>query len=256
MLKIIKHDAKLIFRTNFSLMISMLCLAVVTFLFNLLLSGISSTNESTVFIRVSLISVISLSSIAIVVLFAMCVINVYTRYMHSIFGDEGYLTMVLPVRTSRLLLAKIFSGAIWLSISGAVMVVSAVIAWVLPAYILAGPDLWTWIPPKVTVSAENILSLANSIVMLIGTEMAVFAGINIGAVFVPKHRSLGSFLFAAGVIMVQSVLTTLISSLTLSCSPEVADMIYLATSTLLTVGFIVAEYFLSVDFLTKRFNIE
>lgn len=57
-----------------------------------------------------------ISFVGLVVLWAMTFITLFQRYNTNLYGSEGYLMFTLPVRGRMLLLSKVISAFIWLTL--------------------------------------------------------------------------------------------------------------------------------------------
>lgn len=160
-------------------------------------------------------SVMSLYAIGIFSIFAIFVVNSFfaiMRYYKSFFSDEGYLNMVIPADTGKLLLAKTISGYIWVLVSFAVMLLSFGIAAIVPNLL--------YDPKGFFLFADGILSgngtdfLFGAIAVILGCIQlfvsvfeaitVVFASVTIGSIAFSKHRIIGSVLIYMAISFVHS----------------------------------------------------
>jgi len=83
--------------------------------------GVSITNN---ILSVILLTLLIFSIIAIIASVFVIGFILLQRYYKNFFGDEGYLTFTLPVKTSAHLTAKLISGVFWMLLGGIGVVIS------------------------------------------------------------------------------------------------------------------------------------
>jgi len=83
--------------------------------------GVSMTNN---ILSVILLTLLIFSIIAIIASVFVIGFILLQRYYKNFFGDEGYLTFTLPVKTSAHLTAKLISGVFWMLLGGIGVVIS------------------------------------------------------------------------------------------------------------------------------------
>lgn len=110
--KLIKHDLNYSKKSFFSiaaLMIVLSIVAAVSFSFNIGSIGMISLLAFTIVLTVSNI---------------MTVVLIFNGYRKSIFGQNGYLFLTLPVSKNRLLLSKTIGALIWFNFMTVVTVIT------------------------------------------------------------------------------------------------------------------------------------
>lgn len=75
------------------------------------------------------------------------------RYYKSLFGNEGYLTLTLPVKKSSILISKVIVAFIWLALSTIFMLLSFVGFF----YILDIRDIWELLLEILTPELKNLI---------------------------------------------------------------------------------------------------
>ena len=113
--KLIKHDL------NYSKK-AFLSIAAVAIVFSLVVTFSVSFGNT-------LISIILLSITGIImsVMFIISIILIYNSYKKSLFGQNGYLFLTIPVSKNKLLLSKIIGALIWLNFMSVVTIIMTVI---------------------------------------------------------------------------------------------------------------------------------
>ena len=122
------------------------------------------------------------------------------RFYVNVYGDEGYLTLTLPVKRSYIILSKLIVGMCWLIAQVVVIILSLLILTVSPQFIKA---FWEVIA-AIELVALRIAAILNMPIGLMISELAVlliltfvftilmlYASISIGQLFT-RHRLIGS----------------------------------------------------------------
>lgn len=122
------------------------------------------------------------------------------RFYVNVYGDEGYLTLTLPVKRSYIILSKLIVGMCWLMAQVVVIILSLLILTVSPQFIKA---FWEVIA-AIELVALRIAAILNMPIGLMISELAVlliltfvftilmlYASISIGQLFT-RHRLIGS----------------------------------------------------------------
>ena len=117
-LKLLKHELKSSYR-NFAIIYGIvLSLGVLAPMFyNLKLE------------RLSIISVV-LILISAIPFFVVNIVVIVQRFSKNLFGNEGYLTLTLPVKVRTVVLSKILSAVIWIIAGVVVYFLSLVVLWI------------------------------------------------------------------------------------------------------------------------------
>lgn len=209
------------------------------------------------------------SYIAIAVLDVIVAIQIYSRYYKSVFTDEGYLTLVLPVSTHRLLLGKFLASSLWIVISAAATVLSIVVS-LIPIMVSMGPENTATIVASIlrmfTESIEElgvlnfVIQIILSVTVLIENILIVFAGITAGATVMRNHRVIGAVVFVYIANTVQSVMHSIIQGVLTPLILNGDVMIYYTVSNI--VQFVIAaviavvSYFVTYKIVHRGVNLE
>ena len=122
------------------------------------------------------------------------------RFYVNVYGDEGYLTLTLPVKRSYIILSKLIVGMCWLIAQVVVIILSLLILTVSPQFIKAFLEVIA----AIELVALRIAAILNMPIGLMISELAVlliltfvftilmlYASISIGQLFT-RHRLIGS----------------------------------------------------------------
>lgn len=209
------------------------------------------------------------SYIAVAVLDVIVAIQIYSRYYKSVFTDEGYLTLVLPVSTHRLLLGKFLAASLWIVISAAVTVLSVVVS-LIPIIAMSGREATMTIVDIIfTMFTDSIkeigvlnfvIEILLAVTVLIENILIVFAGITAGATVMRKHKVIGAVLFVYVANTIQSVVHSIIQG---TLAPMIMNgdvMMYYTVSNI--VQFVIAaviavvSYFVTYRIVHNGVNLE
>ncbi len=207
------------------------------------------------------------SAVAIAMIFLAIALILGYRYYRSFFTDEGYLTMVLPVRGRTLFLAKVASGATW----GGVALVIAVLSFLLMAWgassTLVGSafEIYISTAPGVPAVVTVLITVLNVCASLFLQLILMYGAINLAGLVFRKYSILGAVLFYLVSNTALSILSSLIQAVVLvflaplTQNPNMLSVIsfYSATaiSLLLDAAIIVAVWLMSVHVLEKKLNL-
>lgn len=259
--KVFKYDIRALKRSVLSFAIALLSVGVVGCAVQLFINSFSETADGFGF--VGLYGLWFLCVLAVFGLTAAAVILIFYRFYRSIFTDEGYLTMTLPVGTHALLLGKMLAAALLLLCVFLVFGVAYVLVFILPDLFYMLQMGWlenlydeflTMLPfgdlGDLSVSVLWFLSLLASALKAL---VLLYAAITLGATALKKAKLLGAFLFVFLIAFADGILSTLtllIPSVSASSAAEYGIDIFL--SLLVAVAF----YFLTYFLLHRCFNIE
>ena len=132
------------------------------------------------------------------------------RFYMNVYGDEGYLTLTLPVKRSYIILSKLIVGVVWLIAQLIVTILSIFILAASPEFMKALAEICVYIEMFVMRFAlildvpSGLLITELVVLLLISLVYAVlmlYASISIGQLFT-RHRLIGSVL---GYMMIGAV---------------------------------------------------
>ena len=197
--RLVRHDMRAISKRAVPLFIasgivSLLCCAVIYFTFGFA-DGIDSIFNA--FMLTGGLSMICVGTI--IAMFVSVLILVVARYYRSVFSDEGYLFMTVPVKKKTFLNAKVISSFIWFLLAAAVAWASAFISLVLPVLLYDTSlvsNVFELIKKEMgltevdtvyslTAFAVRIIIAAASIVKDV---MLIIASITLGAVMIKRFK--------------------------------------------------------------------
>ena len=169
-------------------------------------------------------TIIIISFIAITAYLVLSTVIIMKRYYQNLFTDEGYLTFTLPVKTSAILDAKVFSGLLW----GAIVSLVSIVSFILMIYVISGENFaaviedikmgieyffgYIEIPTYhyVLFIVEYVLSV---IVNFVFGMLLLYFCITLATVIVKKARVLLGVGLYIGVTSVLSALTQIVSTI-------------------------------------------
>ncbi len=263
--KLLKYDVRELFRSTLPLLISMGSIGVVC---AALLYFTMSFSETEGFFG-ALGATISFFGIGILALLVIAVVFEFisvSRYYKSLFTDEGYLNMVIPVKTSTLLFAKTLSVLIFNAIGVIALALSLFIAVLLPTMLYdmnyvsdVGEIVGFFV--DLSMSAEVVLFFVGAVFELVYSTVAVLSAITVGSAVVRRRKILGSvlFFFAFSLVksIVESIVGIIVEGLTVTeAQPTVYTAATTLTRVLLCIAFGTVLCLVNYRILNKKFNIE
>lgn len=192
------------------------------------------------------------------------------RIRSHIYGDEGYLTLVLPANAHQHTLAKLFSGTLWGYIHSITLALSVLLTMFIP--LLFSPEFSSSLgdPETTTAGLSAFLGVLEIVAPLVGIPsqlMLIFAAISVGSLLTPRARNLISILFYIGINTASQFLSGIIELLffdPLLYYDEAYNLlneeVYMLCTSLLGIAFSIVigvlMYFLNVHLLKKKVNLE
>lgn len=266
--RLIKYDMKAISKVAVPLfiasgIISLLCCAVLYYTFGFAEEINSIFNAIMMTGGLYFIGIITIVAMVVTVWF-----TVLSRYYKSIFTDEGYLNMVIPVTKRCYLNSKIISGAIWYALSGIVAWACVFISVILPTLLYDTTLIsLAFNTVKDVVGVTNVplmitalaLDLFISVVSLAKDVVLIMAAITIACVFIKRFKVLacvvfyfiiGSLeeLFKDAVLKLGSYITSNNEWVALAVNAIFEIVIIFVTAAVM--------YFISLYVLEKKLNLE
>ncbi len=211
-----------------------------------------------------------------IILISICsgavIIAVLVHFYKNVVSDEAYLTFTLPVKNGQIQGAHLLSGFLWMTISGAVVVLDFVLSVV--TFILAlgvsFDELAEVFEEFVKVfEIADIMQMAGLLVMtlVMGLFSSVFelllhyTAVLLGGVVVKKHRALAAVGFVVGINAIASAVFGVLSFvLAIVCgfvsmmSPFISQIVLYGITTVASVGGSIGVWFLN-GYLMKRINL-
>ena len=206
--KLLKYEMKGTGRTLVPFYGLMLLLAVITRIFN----GINIHKFSTLGeIAMGIVAfAYGLTMASVMMLTAFLVIQ---RFYRTVYGDEGYLTHTLPVKSRDIIISKTASAFLWI-------VLSAVVAFTSVMIIGYQAGMWNDLIYTINYWRDEIMlsrilgSGANMLLLgafaLISTTLMIYMSISIGQIF--KRKLIGSLGAFIGVSFIVNTITGIIGN--------------------------------------------
>lgn len=138
----------------------------------------------------------ALYTIYIVVLVVMTFVLIVTRFYKTMAGEQGYLTNTLPVKSSSLILAKLFSAVIW---ELAAILLPALSFLIFPLGHISNADIQLFLQEfyhsfhqiSMEIGLPWLLLILTGIVALISQPLMFYTAIAAGHLF-RRHRAIWS----------------------------------------------------------------
>ncbi len=265
--KLLKYDIKELLRQTLPLIISMCAVSIVCCV--LLYFSMSFGEAEGLFAAFgATMSFFGIGIFALMVLAVAIEFISIIRYYRSLFTDEGYLNMVIPVKTSTLLFAKTLSVVIFNLIGALTLVISLFIGVGLPiilydiGYINDVKDvIGLFVDVDEGIGGEVALSVIGALVELLYSTVAILSAITVGSVVVRRRKILGSVLFFFAFSFLKSVVESVVALIIEASLPDSATALAYLTAETVT-GIILstligaALYLLNLRILERKFNIE
>ncbi|WP_028829538.1 hypothetical protein [Proteocatella sphenisci] len=261
--KLLKYEMKGTGRTLLPFYGLMITLAAITRLFN----GINIYEFSKLGqIAMGIVAFsYGLTATSVMMLTAFLVVQ---RFYKTVYGDEGYLTHTLPVKSRDIIISKTISSFVWVALSALIAGISVIII----AYqagmwndILYALNYWTEgiVFGKIIITGVNLMLL--SIFSIISMTLMVYMSISIGQLF--KRKLIGSLGAFIGVSFIVNTVTGIIGNSRIAekfinisgqnSAQAISDFNVLVW---ILIAFyiikIVIYYFVTEHMMTKKLNLE
>ena len=163
---------------------------------------------------------ISMFFFVILAIAAVVVVNIVIirRFYVNVYGDEGYLTLTLPVKRSSIIWSKLVCSSVWLILTGAVVAISVgVLLLVGDRSVIS--DTFEYLRLYVGRMLESlrisevfaaVVMILAMLVELVSGILVFYASISIGQFFT-GHRLLGSVLGYMGIHVLTKIAESIYS---------------------------------------------
>ncbi|MBQ9071053.1 MAG: hypothetical protein IJY23_06895 [Clostridia bacterium] len=269
--KLLKHDMRSMSKVAAPMFIasgivSVICCAMLYFTF-----GFFEEDIHTVFGAIMLTGSFYLIGLgAIFVMWAIVSFLAIARYYKSLFTDEGYLNMVLPIKSVTLFSAKLLSTFIWIAFASGVAVLGTLISVVLPTLLYDSSMVAGLIDTAkvllglgedktALVITIGIVKLAESLVSSVESIIIIITAVTVGATLINRHKVFGSIIFYFVITLAEEIFSgvaTLVFESVLPNNLDISAFMSSLFALILSAGISVGMYFLSLFILEKKFNIE
>ncbi|MBR2650191.1 MAG: hypothetical protein IKD45_00870 [Clostridia bacterium] len=267
--KLMKHDLRAMARFSVPMfiasgIISVVCCAMLYFTF-------SFAEEADTFIggMLAVGSFYAMGIMAIAIMYVIVVIMVAVRYYKSLFTDEGYLNMVLPVKTTEMFNSKLLTSLIWTTLSGAVAIVCCLVSVFVPTALYDNEMMSTFLEDLsnmltlfgATEQAPivTVLGIISFIVSSVEGVLVIITAITLGSVIIKKYKIFGSIIFYFVINFVEENIIgvfELIMGSILGQSSENGYIFAMIFGIVVSVAVSVGMYIVNYYILNRRFNIE
>jgi hypothetical protein len=243
-----------------SAIISVVCCALLYF-------SMSFTEAENFFVGATF--AMGLFAMGILAIAVICVGSIFVsigRYYKSLFTDEGYLTMVIPVKTSTLLCAKVLASFINCTASLLVFFASIFIAVIMPV-ILFDPSYFAQIFDVAgflfnTIGIpENALGFTLQVIYAVANLVCsvniLLTAITVGSTVMTKHKIFGSIIFFYVIAFIEGLIESVASIVLVAISQDVImAVINTVIRIFIVLSFGALMYAVNLYVLKNKFNIE
>ncbi len=256
--KLMKYEFKSTARTFLPIYGALLATAFVTRLMMWGDAGTISMNGNFAYNLISGI-VVFLFIALLVATFALSLIVTLQRYYKNLLGEEGYLSMTLPVKPWQHITSKLVVSSVWYIASGVVAMLSFFILMLSRDFFTQFSHAITQIFSWITWDANTVMGTIELILMmLVGMACCIlilYASMSLGQL-TNKSRKLASFGWFLGLMFAMQMLT---GFLTRAFSGMMGHISFHAAAwyaIILMLAFSAVFFFLSNYMLSKKLNLE
>lgn len=269
--KLLKHDMRTMSKSALpmfivSAVVSIICCAMLYFT----LSFSGELIDNVVGVIAVVTSFYAMGIMAIAAMYIVVYILSLVRYYKSLFTDEGYLNMVLPVETTTMLNAKILSTLIWFSIGAVVTAAGIFIAVVMPLLLYNGEIvaeiaeivkyIFSAFITESYAASITVLQIVAFVVQFFESTILVITAITVGASVMKRRKVLGAFLFYFAITFVRenviAVIGLIIDVFLIDAAGEAGIVASIIFNIIVSLAITVVCYFIDRMILNKKFNIE
>lgn len=277
--KLFKHDFASIGRVTFPIFIALTIASLIGKFFIFLASKKSFVDSaSTGFYKIlkNLSSVFEvLYILAIIVAVAGIFIFIIYRFYQSIYTDEGYLTLTLPVKSHQILFSKLLSAFVWSVLTYAIAFLDLFIILRTKDTVNtfskikdAFADIFSDISAGMNISNGTLITelVILAIITIFAQYLIFYTSITAGCSFATKHKLLGTIVAFIVISIIMQILTKgqvhfLNNFLTEKISDLSTDQFKATQATIITVtvtNFIYSLifFFTSSHFIKSKVNLD
>ncbi len=202
--KLIKHEFRALSR--FLLPIHILLL-IACILGRFLFQSITTTDLPNVIILISFVCFISI----LIIVPCATVVLIIVRYYKSLYTDEGYLTLTLPVTRGQLLFSKAFVACVWSILDLALVIIGCAIAIIIPQVYQNAPEILAELEKVLEMSPSLFFwsSVAVSIIGCFGNVALYYFSVSVGQLL-SSHRVLGAIIAYFAISTLISILSVIL----------------------------------------------
>lgn len=238
----------------------------------LLLSALEASSSLAFLYSILMLLYFALLIAPVILLGVAFVLTIY-RFYATVFTDEGYLTLMLPIPRAQLLFGKLLAGVVFM--------VGALLATVATYFVSLGIPILAYDAATIAMLADGLWSLltaslidtlgwlsfaftlADLIVRGLAAVVLGYTAVIIGGVVMRRHKLLGAVVFAIAIYYAREVLDLLLSLLVgvfffddiSSMSSSYAFTVSIL-SFLLSIGVVVIGYVIAHRLFTRKLELE
>ena len=240
--------------------------------------GYFSARVTNLIVSIGLMTMYTFSMIALVLSFALLPVLLVVRYWSGLYSDNGYLTLMLPIRRRSLLFSKMLNSL--LSMTVYLIVAALSLSFAVGAPIASGMEqgplyayriAWEWVRglseavpgPIPVLAVEGVLYLLAGLTLQFSI---LYLGVTLGAViFQGKARIGGAVLFC---FVTNSITSSLLTTVEFALSGGIVGIfsfsaltgaastqLFLITEIVLRGGIAVGFFFLNSFLVTRKLNL-
>ena len=262
--KVFKYDIKSLWNSILTMLIVLLSLGLVGFGVRMFILRSQFHLDGFLFPGIGLYGLWLLTIVGIVAVGVSAAILILYRYYKSIFTDEGYLTMTLPVGTHALLLGKMFAALVYGAAVALALYVAYTLSSTLPTVfelLESGflTDFWEYFTGEdifgiLSMNVQDaVFAVLDALFTVLRQFVLLYAAVTVGATVLKKAKLVGAGLFVFLISFLNSILSTLLSLLTMDAATPILSY---GVDILFSVVVIFLCYYLTYFLLHRHFNIE
>ena len=256
--KILRHDSRAILNRLFPIFMAMLGTGVLQLILGTV-SGVLYPSTGYNALYGTLQGVYILLWVALAVLTVYAAFVSLAHYYQSLFTDEGYFTMTVPVKMPTLFFGKLLSGMLWLVISfliGAAAVMIGCFDRIL-ADLTAFVTFFAELPEL--FSSFFLIDLPSALVGFVAMCVRFYAAVTVGGCMFRRHKIVGTVLCYYLFSTVSSVVLGIAALPLLWIPPSSVNamlVLTIVTTTLVYAAEAAVLSILSIRTLAHRFDID
>jgi|GEM_PF-4176618 len=256
--KLIRHDGRSILNRLFPIYIAMLGTGVLQLPLGFALGALYSSTGFSMLYSVFMV-VYALLWVALGVLTLYASFTALAQYYQSLYTDEAYFTLTLPMKAQTLFFGKLLSGLIWLTVTlllGALSVAVGCLNYIL-ADLTAFAEFFIGIPEFIDVWL--LMDIPTLVVSYVTTAVRFYAAVTVGGCLLRQHKIIGIVVFYYLFSTISSValgIVVLPSAVLLLSMPTLATVISIVLSVLVYAVESVVLSLISIRTLARRFDVD
>ena len=204
-------------------------------------------------------------SLLLMAVIVVTIVIIIKRFWDNLLGEEGYLSLTLPVSATQHILAKSLAASVWTFLSAVVMVLSILIVVLNGDTVVTINSIWNSLSPVLQSSelaGVKVIICVNYVVQLFIRPIFFYCAMAFGQSFM-NHKGLMSVAIYFAISMIMSMINNCFTIMfantsTLNNAADVANYASVTTLLGMIVSIIVGAvcFYITKYFLTKRLNLQ